>query len=120
MGRVRSDNVTNIENSIASIKEMEGVESVILAEKVGLATEAFLAKDKDVSEISAMAASLWGLGEYYIRKLGRGILRCITVESDKSKVLTLPFKGKVLVVSAKKDVVTEDFKAKLLKILSKG
>lgn len=110
--------MSEIEDSLSAIKKIEGVDSIILVEKVGLAAESFLPKDKDTAEISAMAASLWGLGEFFIKRLGSGKLECISVESKRSKILTFPFEGKVLVISTKKDVATEELNKKLASLLS--
>jgi Uncharacterized distant relative of homeotic protein bithoraxoid len=105
------------EEALSTIREIEGIESVLLVEKVGL--PAGLLGDKNASEISAMTASLWGLGEYYIKKFGNGGLDHITVESNKNKILTFSCNSKILVVSGKKDVITEDLKNKIINTIFK-
>lgn len=101
------------EASIAALKDIDGVDSIILAERIGIVVESFLPKDKDTTEISAMAASLWGIGEYFISKLGSGELNCITIESKKTNIMVFPYKGKILVIGVKKDFATEEFKKKV-------
>jgi len=100
------------EETLSTIREMKGVDSALLVEKVGL--PACLLGDKNASEISAMTASLWGLGEYYIQKFGNGDLNHVIVESNKNKILTFSCNNKILVVSGKKDALTEDLKNKIM------
>ena len=103
----------NAEAGIEALKNINGVDSIILAERIGLVVESFLPKDKDTTEISAMAASLWGIGEYFISKLGSGKLNCITVESEKTSIMVFPYRGKILVIGVKKGNATEKFKKKI-------
>ena len=90
------------EGVLSTIQKIRGVESVFLVEKVGLPTE-FLG-DQNATEVSAMTASLWGLGEYYITKFGEGDLNHISIESNEHKIITFSCNNKILVVSGKKNM----------------
>ena len=84
---------------VKELKKISGVETVLVVDKTGIPAGFF--DDKSSPEISAMTASLLGLGGYYINKFGGEDLECITIEGSKTQIFLFPYMDRVFIVSSK-------------------
>lgn len=88
---------------IAEIRALPGVKDAMLVERTGLPQQYIN------PELSAMTASLWGLGEYYTGKFGDK-LKSIEINGSKTVILAFLYEEDILLVIAEDEKVKDRLK----------
>jgi len=88
---------------IDEIRALPGVKEVMLVEKTGLPLQYIN------PELSAMTASLWGLGEYYTGKFGDK-LKIIEIDGSKTVILAFLYRDDIILIIAEDEKVKDRLK----------